>query len=518
LASEQAKIKVAAYCRVSTDKADQQNSLMNQKTFFAEYVNRNPTWELIQVYADEGVTGTSTKKRYAFHQMIEDAAARKFDLILTKEISRFARNTLDSIYYTRKLKELGIGVLFLNDNINTLDADSELRLTIMASIAQEESRKTSERVKWGQRRRMEAGVVFGRDLLGYDVKNGKLTINKKGAEVVRLIFHKFVNEGKGTHIIARELCEAGIPTATHQSQWSNTAVLRILKNEKYCGDLVQKKTYTPNFLDHQKRVNRGEEELIILKDHHEPIVSRELFEKAQAELARRSPDKAQRAKHSNRHCFSGKIKCGTCNRSFVARSKKRKDGSIYRAWRCYENARHGRRHTDSRGNQIGCNMRSLNEKDVKEMLMRLLRSLDFDKETVSANILVMIEKVTKENAKEDTAPLQQQIEALTAKKRGVIELYLSNTISKADLQELTAKYERQITLLQQRLAESKLQEQPHSEPFGYDMKRTVLNLVGGIEWDDVFYRNLLEQIVMQEDGALEVALRGLPHRFRCYID
>ena len=167
----------------------------------------------------------------------------------------------------------------MNDNINTLDGDAELRLAIMSSIAQEESRKTSERVKWGQKRQMEQGVVFGRSMLGYDVDGGKMTINEEGAKVVRLIFHKFVNEGKGTHVIARELREEGI-SPMRVKEWSNTVILRVIRNEKYCGDLVQKKTYTPDFLSHEKKYNRGQEEFVIIKDHHEPIISRELFDEA----------------------------------------------------------------------------------------------------------------------------------------------------------------------------------------------------------------------------------------------
>ena len=167
----------------------------------------------------------------------------------------------------------------MNDNINTLDGDAELRLAIMSSIAQEESRKTSERVKWGQKRQMEQGVVFGRSMLGYDVEGGKMTINEEGAKVVRLIFHKFVNEGKGTHVIARELREEGI-SPMRVKEWSNTVILRVIRNEKYCGDLVQKKTYTPDFLSHEKKYNRGQEEFVIIKDHHEPIISRELFDEA----------------------------------------------------------------------------------------------------------------------------------------------------------------------------------------------------------------------------------------------
>ena len=174
-------IKAAAYCRVSTEKDEQLNSLANQRQFFHRHIENHPDWTLTEIYVDEGVSGTAVNRRQGFLKMLEDGKAGKFQILLTKEISRFARNTLDSIYYTRKLKEWGIGVIFLNDNINTLDADAELRLTIMASIAQEESRKTSERVKWGQRRQMEKGVVFGHSLLGYTLYQGKLEVEEQGA-------------------------------------------------------------------------------------------------------------------------------------------------------------------------------------------------------------------------------------------------------------------------------------------------------------------------------------------------
>jgi len=238
--------------RLSSDKDDQANSFVSQKRYFEEYIRRNPEWELHEIYADEGISGTNTKKRKAFNRMISTAMNGGLDLIITKEISRFARNTLDSIYYTRELKKRGVGVIFLNDNINTLDPDAELRLTIMSSIAQEESRKTSERVKWGQKRRMEQGVVFGRKMLGYDVENGEMTINEDGAKVVRMIFEKFVYEDKGSCTIAGELREAGYITVTGNSIWTNTVIYKILRNEKYCGDLVQKKTFTPDYLSHDK--------------------------------------------------------------------------------------------------------------------------------------------------------------------------------------------------------------------------------------------------------------------------
>lgn len=274
------KKRVAAYCRVSTEKEEQVQSFESQCVFFQCYIEGKEDWEFYKVFADEGLSGTSTKKREQFNRMIAEARQGKFDLIITKEISRFARNTLDSIYYTRELRKEGVGVLFLNDGINTLEGDAELRLSIMASIAQEESRKTSERVKWGQKRRMEEGVVFGRSMLGYDVKKGKMYVNEEGAKVVRKIFYKFVEERKSTHAIARELLEEGI-YPMRSKKWRNTVILRILQNEKYCGDLVQKKTFTPDYLSHEKKYNRGEEEFIIIKNHHEPIISRELFEQAE---------------------------------------------------------------------------------------------------------------------------------------------------------------------------------------------------------------------------------------------
>ena len=202
-------LQVAAYCRVSTDKEDQANSFEAQQRYFREYIQRQPDWELQGIYADEGFSGTSTNKRVEFNKMLHAAELGQIDLIVTKEVSRFTRNTVDALQITRELRRRGVGVLFLNDSLDTRTNDGELRLTIMSSVAQDESRKTSERSKWGQTRSMEKGVVFGGSLLGYDVIGGKMTVNPEGAEVVRLIFHKYLQERKGCSTIARELREAG---------------------------------------------------------------------------------------------------------------------------------------------------------------------------------------------------------------------------------------------------------------------------------------------------------------------
>ena len=319
-------LRVAAYCRVSTDSDDQANSFESQQRYFRAYIAQQPHWELAGIFADEGLSGTSTKKRLAFQRMIACARAGTLDLIVTKEISRFARNTLDSIYYTRELKRLGVGVLFLSDNLCTLDGDAELRLAILSSIAQEESRRTSERVKWGQRRRMEQGVVFGRDLLGYDVRGGMLYVNEAGAQTVREIFRKCVDEGKGAHTIARELNEAGIPAA-RGGAWRSSVILRILRNEKYCGDLVQKKTYTPDYLTHEKKTNHGQEDYIIVREHHAPIIPRATFESAGRILDQRAAAPTGQRKCSRRYPLSGKLRCGICGTVCAARKKTRRDGT-----------------------------------------------------------------------------------------------------------------------------------------------------------------------------------------------
>ena len=281
-------LRVAAYCRVSTSQEDQRNSLENQRRYFSEYISRQPDWELVEVYADEGLSGTSSD-RPAFRRMLAAAAEEKIDLILTKEVSRFARNTVDTLAYTRLLRRQGVGIVFIGDHIDTRQNDGEFRLTIMASVAQEESRKISERVKWGQQRSMERGVVFGCDnIYGFTLQGGELTVKPEQAAVVREVYRRFLMDGKGTYIIARELTAEGIPPPSGKGKsWSSTMVLRLLRGEKYCGDLLQRKSCTPNFLDHRKVKNEGQSPQVYLRDHHEAIVPRSMFEAVRRELDRR---------------------------------------------------------------------------------------------------------------------------------------------------------------------------------------------------------------------------------------
>lgn len=508
-------LQAAAYARVSTEHDDQMNSLASQKLYFTNFICSQPGMKLSEVYYDEGISGTQTNKRAGFNQMIEDAMQGKFNLILTKEVSRFARNTVDTLYYTRKLKEAGVGVIFTMDNIDTRDADGELRLTIMASLAQEESRKTSERVKWGQKRRMEQGVVFGRDLLGYTVKDGVLSVNEEEVPAVKAIFHKYTNEGKGTHVIARELSEEGF-RPKHIKQWSNTVILRVLRNEKYVGDLCQKKTYTPDYLTHKKKYNRGQEEKVYIKNHHEGIIDRDLWDRTQEELRRHSPSEEQKSGHSNRYWCSGKICCGECGCRFISRTRKRQAGT-YRAWWCYQKSRHGGPKILD-GQKVGCSNRSINERALFTCMKYCINLLCNNKEKIRKEVLIDIQTICSDPEETmDLAKVRQKMDAIEEKKRKSFDAMLEGMLSKEDLQKQTEWYDKELVHLQHMIAQSRKNDafynmgQKKMEQF----EKSLDEILGFGHENDLLYREILEKIVVyreEERGCnrLVVWLKSLP--------
>lgn len=509
--------RVAAYCRVSTDKSDQANSLESQQQFFSEYIKRNPLWELYDIYVDDGISGTNTKKRAAFNQMIDDAKSGKFDLIITKEISRFARNILDSIGYTRELKALGVGVIFLNDNINTLDSDAEMRLAFLATIAQEESRKTSERVKWGLRRQMEKGVVLGRDMLGYDVRDGKLIINEEGAETVRLIYHKFLDEGKGAHRIAKELREEGVKTSTRMKDWSYTVILRILRNEKYCGDLVQQKTYTPDYLTHQKKRNYGEIETVTIQNHHEPIIPRERFEAVQRELERRKPSQSTVKAFANRYALSGKIVCGECGAGFVRRQKKRKDGTMNVKWVCAESQKNGGKHKEKDGTAVGCTTNSINDRDIKEILQTVVADTMSSRTNIINTLLQTVESVVKSVSDNDNRlHFQSEITKCEEKKKKLLDMCLNGYIEAKEYREACDDLSNQITDLEQKLIKEQSNQQmiADKEKIISDIRSYVNSISTGEEWNDTFYRNIVDRIVVYKDRKMDIHLKLIPEKWQ----
>lgn len=504
-------LKTAAYCRVSTDKDDQKNSLESQKAYFEEYIRKNPEWELVKIYPDEGISGTSTKKRKEFNCMIKDAKCGKIDLIITKEVSRFARNTVDTLQYTRELKSLGVGVLFINDNINTLDSDGELRLTIMASIAQEESRKTSERVKWGQKRQMEKGVVFGRNILGYNLKNGVLTVNEDEAKLVRHIYNKYL-EGKGLHIIAKELREEGHKTKNGNSEWTNKSIRTILQNEKYVGDLLQKKTITPDYLTHEKKYNKGEEEMVYIKDHHEPIIDRKTFDFVQAEFKRKSEAyKTDNTKHSNRYAFSGKIICGHCGRRYSATFKKRKDGSKRKIWTCYNKYKNGVLH-EVNGEFVGCDNKAVGNDILECAVLQALNDISFNKSAIIDKITKTITEVLKNKKKEEYnfEKAEKALEKLNFKKLKVIDSYYDNEINRDEFIKLKEQYQKETDKLESEIKaeREKTVAIENEDSFIDEICKTVKQLVSFEVFNDSIAKEILDKIVIHSKSDIDVYLKG----------
>lgn len=504
-------IKVASYCRVSTDKEDQVNSFETQQRYFQEYVAGNPDWELYEIYADEGISGTSTKKRTAFNRMIADAHAGKFQLILTKEISRFSRNIVDTLTYTRELKAIGVAVEFMTDHINTMKATDEMCLAFLATTAQEESRKTSNRVVWGQTRQMEKGVVFGQSLLGYDVKDGKLSIEPYGAEIVRMIFQKYAVEQVSTSEIARFLTREGYRTYRGSSKWKSNAVIKILKNEKYVGDLVQKKTYTPDYLSHEKRANKGQVPLIRIENHHEPIISREIWILAQKRLHQNNKHSDIVGGHSNRYVFSGKIKCGECGSGFVGRMRTLKDGTKVRRWSCGTAVNEGKN---------GCDIGKLiRDDDAMNMLKTAIRSLRIDAKPIISNVTALaLEAIQAGESGATDAPerLQFEIARIQQKKESVMDSYFSGDISKEDMLAMKKRYETQEESFKERLKmrEERLQQGRGTEQLKEAIQAEVAALLNCEIESEVLSKTMLDSVTVFKDRHIELRLNYLPQVFR----
>ena len=339
---EPKKKRVAAYCRVSTDQEEQLSSYEAQVNYYTNYIEKHPDYEFAGIYADEGISGTTTKKREQFNRMIEDCKAGKIDMIITKSISRFARNTLDCLNFVRQLKDLGIGVTFEKENIFTLDSKGEVLLSILSSLAQDESRSISENSTWGIRRRFEQGKlhVNHTKFLGYDKdKNGNLVVNEKQAKIVRRIYKEFL-DGKGANRIARDLELSGVPNWNGKAKWYEGSIRKMLTNEKYKGDALLQKTYTVDFLSKKRADNNGEVPQYYVEDSHPAIIDKEMWEAVQLEMERRRNfalqygiQKLEYATTSNP--FAGRVICGSCGQIFGRKVWNSTDDRFRRIiWRC----------------------------------------------------------------------------------------------------------------------------------------------------------------------------------------
>ena len=346
-------LRVAAYCRVSTELESQEGSYEAQVEYYTEKINQNPNWKMAGIYADDGKSATNTKKRDDFRAMVQDALDGKIDLIITKSVSRFARNTVDSLTTIRKLKEHNVAVVFEKEGVNTLDGTGEFLITILSSIAQEESRNISENTRWGVVRRFENGqvIVNHSKFMGY-TKNeeGTLVIIPEEAEIVKMIYRLYL-EGYSCGKIKKHLEELGIKTVTGKEKWQATVIDKMLRNEKYMGDALLQKTYTVDFMTKKKVINKGIVPQYYVEDDHEAIIPKELFYRVQEEIMRRASmckaavtrKKNRKSKYSSTYALTGMVLCGDCGREY-RRVTWSKNGRKKVVWRCTNRLENGTKH------------------------------------------------------------------------------------------------------------------------------------------------------------------------------
>ncbi|KEI03001.1 recombinase family protein [Clostridium botulinum] len=435
--SKETKKRVCAYCRVSTDSDEQLTSYEAQVTYYEEYIKSKPEYEFCGIFADEGISGTNTKKRTQFNKMIEEALAGKFDMIITKSISRFSRNTLDTLKYIRILKEKGIGVYFEKEHIDTLDSKGEVLITILSSLAQDESRNISENSRWGIVRRFQQGKirVNHKRFLGYDKDlEGNLIINKQQAKVVRRIYEEYL-EGKGIKAIAKGLEKDKILTGAGKSKWYDSTLQKILRNEKYTGDALLQKTITTDFLTHKRVKNRGEVQQYFVEDSHPAIISKETFQRVQEEIKRRANlvgySEKTKSRYTHKYAFSGKIICGNCGSKL--RRKRWGPGEKYKkyVWLCANHIDNGVK---------ACNMKAVSEEKLKAAFVKSINKIINNKEDFIKKLMKNVNMVL-EN-KEDETEVKAINEKLEQLKEQMMNLVRLNVRSSLDNQIYDEEYQR----------------------------------------------------------------------------
>ncbi len=439
-------LRVTFYARVSTDKDEQINSLENQVQYYTELIQSKPSWAFVPGYVDEGISGTSTKKRDSFLRMIADAKAGRFDFIITKEISRFSRSTLDSIRYTQELLEHGVGVLFQNDNINTLDSDSEFRLVVMAGVAQDEVRKLSERLKFGFRQAIKNGHVLGNDKLwGYDKKDCVLTINTEEAQVVRRIFDLYANRQMGIRRISQTLLDEGF-TSRKGNAFNVLTIRHILCNPKYKGWYCANKSQTVDYRS-KRKVFLDESEWVMYPDPSIPaIVPEELWDRANALYKRRSKQMMAHqsgAEFHNRYPYSGKIICEEHGTSFHRQVLKSRAGEK-EVWQCRVYRNRGR---------AACSAPQLYTTELDQMMAGIFDQLAQDRQAIVDAVVTVLQSVPDEHDyTQEIRHIEEELSAIQAKKDRLLEMSIEGVISMAEFKQRNDGFNEQMTILEGRRA------------------------------------------------------------------
>lgn len=431
--NSQKKRRVAGYARVSTDMEDQQTSYAAQCDYYTNYIQSRSDWEFVGLYSDEGITACNTFKREGFNRMVEDALSGRIDLIITKSVSRFARNTVDSLTTIRKLKEHGTEVYFEKENIWTFDGKGELLLTIMSSLAQEESRSISENCTWGQRKRFADGKVtvpFKR-FLGYDRgPNGELVVNEEQAKIVRKIYGYFL-QGRSPYQIAKLLTEEGIPTPGGKKVWGKAVVASILTNEKYKGDALLQKVYTTDFLTKKKKKNEGEVPQYYVEGNHKAIIPPEIFDRVQ--ILMQTHDSAKKRK-SCVNIFSGKIKCGDCGSWYGSKVWHSNDKYRKVIWQCNHKFDGGEK----------CTTPHLDEEIIKQLFIKALNILGNERDLIIGGFEEIRDTAF------STEALEEETELLNSEINTVSELIQKCIDDNAHIAQDQSEYQKRYNFLVQR--------------------------------------------------------------------
>ncbi|HGA2587224.1 TPA: recombinase family protein [Streptococcus agalactiae] len=490
------KRRVAGYARVSTDHEVQATSYESQMRYYSEYINGRDDWEFVKMYSDEGISGTNTKLRTGFKSMVEDALDGKIDLIITKSVSRFARNTVDSLTTVRQLKEVGVEIYFEKENIWTLDSKGELLITIMSSLAQEESRSISENVTWGLRKQFAEGKVHFpyTNVLGFKAgEDGAIVVDQDEAKTVRYIFQQALI-GKSPYHIAKDLTEQVIPSPSGKSHWNATTIKRMLRNEKYKGDALLQKTYTTDFLTKKKNINRGELPQYYVENNHEAIVDRETFDAVQQVLE-------NKGRKSSTTIFSSKLVCGDCGHFFG--SKVWHSTSKYRRviYQCNEKYK----------GISKCSTPHVTEEEVIQWFISAVNQVLDNRIEVIDNLYVLLSIGNLEVIDEQIKVLETEAEVVS---QLVANLVSENAIIRQDqdkylkkYNQLTSKYEGIVqdieSLELQRMQKSKRNKELQDFIGTLEKLGKVLT-----DFDELLWESLVESVMINEDKGAKFKFKN----------
>lgn len=492
------RIRVAAYCRVSTDELEQMSSYNSQKKHYSELIREKKEWHFAGVYADASITGTQVTKRVDFQRLINDSLNGDIDMIITKSISRFARNTYDTLKYVRMLKEKGVAVFFEEENINTMTMDGELLLTILSSVAQQEVENISENVKKGLKMKMKRGELIGfQGCIGYDYdkQTKSISVNHEEAEIVRYIFDRYV-AGLGATIITRELNEKGIKTKKNNS-WDHGSIIRIIKNEKYVGDLLMGKSYTVDPISKRRLANHGEEDKFFIKDHHEPIIDRETFENAQKLLEKRSYERkpkgsnATREKYSRQYAFSSILECGFCQSNLSRRAWHSNSKYKKVIWQCMVNTKQGKNKCE--------HSKGIPEEIIESAFMESYAMISGkDRNLVDSFVKRVESSLGAETVDKKIKNIEKKLSDVERKKKKLLNLMLDEQVDKPLFESSLCELGLEAVDLKRSIEELslKLEHEKELTKRITNLKRALNSEVKMINFDRHIFESLIEKVIV----------------------